>query len=184
MNSTWSRKEGWNVTISFDGAAGCPDAAIRVRCRHTERERAASTGRIPGVSVILARDSGGRFNISGKGTIEIGTGQLFALEPGIAHEYIPHSRTGGELGFIGVGGESASSILLATGIVREKPCTLTGFDLIWSQMTELWKVLDQGRMSMWKASTLIYQLILDIAQSLKSVSPVSLAGEEKRDKRL
>jgi AraC-like DNA-binding protein len=130
-------------------------------------------GGFPVYQLFLARDGGGQFNISGRGTIVMGTGQLFALEPGIAHEYIAHTRTGGELGFIGIGGESANSVLRATGIMCEKPCTLTGFDLIWSQMTELWKVLDQGGVSMWQMSTLIYQLILEIAQAIAPAGSVS-----------
>ncbi|KAA8784996.1 AraC-like DNA-binding protein [Paenibacillus sp. 4624] len=130
-------------------------------------------GGFPVYQLFLARDGGGQFNISGRGTIVMGTGQLFALEPGIAHEYIAHTRTGGELGFIGIGGESANSVLRATGIMCGKPCTLTGFDLIWSQMTELWKVLDQGGVSMWQMSTLIYQLILEIAQAIAPAGSVS-----------
>nr|WP_154960607.1 AraC family transcriptional regulator [Paenibacillus xylanexedens] len=127
----------------------------------------------PVYQLFLARDGGGLFNISGKGTIIMGAGQLFALEPGIAHEYTPHTRTGGELGFIGIGGESAESVLRTTGIMCERPRTLTGFDLIWSQMMELWKGLDQGGMSMWQMSTLIYQLILDLAQAMAPVGYVS-----------
>ncbi|SCY98690.1 AraC-type DNA-binding protein [Paenibacillus polysaccharolyticus] len=127
----------------------------------------------PVYQLFLARDGGGLFNISGKGTIIVGSGQLFALEPGIAHEYTPHKRTCGELGFIGIGGESAESVLRTTGIMCERPRTLTGFDLIWSQMTELWKGLDQGGMSMWQMSTLIYQLILDLAQAMAPVGYVS-----------
>lgn len=127
----------------------------------------------PVYQLFLARDGGGLFNISGKGTIIMGAGQLFALEPGIAHEYTPHKRTCGELGFIGIGGESAESVLRTTGIMCERPRTLTGFDLIWSQMMELWKGLDQGGMSMWQMSTLIYQLILDLAQAMAPVGYVS-----------
>ncbi|MBY0203643.1 MULTISPECIES: AraC family transcriptional regulator [Paenibacillus] len=130
-------------------------------------------GGFPVYQLFLARNGGGQFNISGRGTIVMGSGQLFALGPGIAHEYIAHTRTGGELGFIGIGGESANSVLQATGIMCERPRTLTGFDLIWSQMTELWKGLDQGGMSMWQMSTLIYQLILDLAQAMAPVGYVS-----------
>lgn len=131
----------------------------------------------PVYQLFLARDGGGQFNISGKGTMIMGAGQLFALESGVAHEYIPDSKASGELGFIGIGGESASSVLRAAGILCEKPCTLIGFDLIWSQMTELWNTLDQGGMSMWNMSTSIYQLILEMTQAMTPVGSVSSEGE-------
>ncbi|WP_145414712.1 AraC family transcriptional regulator [Paenibacillus xylanexedens] len=127
----------------------------------------------PVYQLFLAREGGGKFNIFGKESIAIGPGQLFVLEPGIAHEYIPHTRTAGELGFIGIGGESADSVLRATGIVSGGPCTIAGFDLIWSQMTNLWRALDQGGMSMWEMSTSIYQLILEMAQARAPVDYVS-----------
>ena len=134
----------------------------------------------PVYQIFLAWGSGGRFNISGKGTFVMGPEQLFALEPGVAHEYIPHSKTGGELGFIGIGGELAASVLHTAGITRGEPCTLSRFDLIWAQMVELWKALDQGGMSMWKTSALLYQLILDMARSLAPAVPVSSNGEGNR----
>nr|WP_145405548.1 AraC family transcriptional regulator [Paenibacillus xylanexedens] len=120
----------------------------------------------PVYQLFMARGGGGRFNIAGRGVLVIGAGQLFALEPGIAHEYIPHPKTTGELACIGIGGESAASVLQAAGLVRREPGTVTGFDVVWSRMTELWKALDQGKMSMWSISALVYQFILELAQAM------------------
>ncbi|PQP83437.1 hypothetical protein C0Q44_01580 [Paenibacillus sp. PCH8] len=119
----------------------------------------------PVYQLFLSRGGEGQFRLPGKGTWTMGAGQLFVVEPGVAHEYMPHSKTSGELGYIGIGGASAESILRSAGLLQIEPCYISGVDLLWSRMTSLWHALDQGVTEMWNTSTLIYQLILDIAQS-------------------
>ncbi len=173
MTSSWAERKDAMLPFRLTGQ---PDSRMPLYLYGVGTQEEKGLHRPEGFPVyqlFLARDGGGQFDISGKGTIIMGAGQLFVLEPGIAHEYTPHTRTGGELGFIGIGGESAESVLRTTGIMCERPRTLTAFDLIWSQMMELWKGLDQGGMSMWQMSTLIYQLILDLAQAMAPVGYVS-----------
>lgn len=131
--------------------------------------------------LFLARGGGGHFNISGKGTVVIQTGQLFVLESETAHEYIPHPKNGGELGYIGIGGDAAALVLQTAGLIQGAPFTITQFDRIWSRMMELWEALDQGRVSMWNTSALVYRLVLDITQAITSTSTVcSSPSREKR----
>ncbi|MBR2565978.1 MAG: helix-turn-helix transcriptional regulator [Paenibacillus sp.] len=131
----------------------------------------------PVYQLFLARGGGGQFIIPGKGTLVMGGGQMLALEPGIPHEYIPQSKVSGELAYIGIGGASVAPVLQAAGILREEPFTLSEFDTIWSRMTALWVALDQGKMSIWSTSVLIYELILDITRVMAEVVPMTGSEE-------
>ncbi|PYE47583.1 helix-turn-helix transcriptional regulator [Paenibacillus barcinonensis] len=134
----------------------------------------------PVYQLFMARGGGGRFNIAGRAAFVIEAGQLFVLEPGIAHEYIPHPKTNGELAYIGIGGDATASVLQAAGMVRREACTVSGFDVMWSRMTDLWKALDPGKMSMWSTSALVYQFILELAQvTSPEAASASLAAEPK-----
>lgn len=119
----------------------------------------------PVYQLFLSRGGEGQFRIPGKGTWTMGAGQLFIVEPGIAHEYVPHSKSKEELGYIGIGGASAGSVLHSAGLLQNEPYPISSFEFIWSRLADLWHALDQGATEMWNTSTLIYQLILDIAQS-------------------
>ena len=65
------------------------------------------------------RAAAGELKIPGKGSWPVGAGQLWVGEPGVAHEFHPHSRTNGELGYIGIGGSSAGSVLQSAGLLHE-----------------------------------------------------------------
>ncbi|MGO4734502.1 AraC family transcriptional regulator [Paenibacillus sp. 2KB_22] len=119
----------------------------------------------PVYQLFLSRGGEGQFRIPGKGTWTMGAGQLFIVEPGIAHEYVPHSKSKGELGYIGIGGASTGSVLHSAGLLQNEPYPISGFEFMWSRLTDLWQGLNQGVTEMWNTSALIYQLILDIAQS-------------------
>ncbi|WP_145326188.1 AraC family transcriptional regulator [Paenibacillus xylanexedens] len=129
----------------------------------------------PVYQLFLSRGIEGQFRLPGKGTWTMGAEQLFIVEPEVAHEYVPHSNSKGELGYIGIGGASAGSVLQSAGLLQIEPCHISGFEIIWSRMTDLWHALNQGVTEMWNTSALIYQLILDIAQS-KIPSDVGVVG--------
>ncbi|WP_145152897.1 AraC family transcriptional regulator [Paenibacillus xylanexedens] len=156
---------------------GLPDSRLPLYlyCVGTQEEKGLHRpDGFPVYQLFLSRGEG-QFRIPGKGTWTMGAGQLFIVEPGVSHEYVPYSKTSGELGYIGIGGASAKSVLQSTGLLQIEPCHISGFEIIWSRMTNLWHALDQGATEMWNTSTLIYQLILDIAQS-KNPSDVGSVG--------
>ena len=147
---------------------GLPDSRLPLYlyCVGTQEEKVLHRpDGFPVYQLFLSGGGEGQFRLPGKGTWTMGAGQVFIVEPGIAHEYVPHSKSKGELGYIGIGGASAGSVLQSAGLLQNEPYPISGFEIIWSRMTNLWHALDQGAMEMWNTSTLIYQLILDIAQS-------------------
>ncbi|WFR63092.1 AraC family transcriptional regulator [Paenibacillus amylolyticus] len=147
---------------------GLPDSRLPLYlyCVGTQEEKVLHRpDGFPVYQLFLSRGSEGRFRLPGKGTWTMGAGQVFILEPGTAHEYAPHSKSKGELGYIGIGGASAGSILQCAGLLQNEPYPISGFEIIWSRLTDLWQELNQGVTEMWNTSALIYQLILDIAQS-------------------
>ncbi|MET1175202.1 AraC family transcriptional regulator [Paenibacillus amylolyticus] len=157
---------------------GLPDSRLPLYlyCVGTQEEKVLHRpDGFPVYQLFLSRGGEGQFKITGKGTWTMGAGQLFIVEPEVAHEYVPHSKAKGELGYIGIGGTSAGSVLQSTGLLQNEPCHISGFEIIWSRMTNLWHALDRGATEMWNTSALIYQLILDIAQS-KIPSDVGIGG--------
>lgn len=88
------------------------------------------------------------------------------IEPGVAHEYIPHTKTNGELGYIGIGGEAAGAVLRSAGLLPMGSRSLSGFDQFWTRVADIWHALDSGMTEMWSSSTIIYQLILDMSRSI------------------
>lgn len=148
--------------------SGLPDSRLPLYlyCVGTQEEKVLHRpDGFPVYQLFLSRGSEGQFRLPGKGTLTMGAGQLFIVEPGTAHEYVPHSTSKGELGYIGIGGASAGSVLQCAGLLQNEPYPISGFELIWSRLTDLWQGLNQGVTEMWNTSALIYQLILDIAQS-------------------
>ncbi|MEO2205577.1 AraC family transcriptional regulator [Paenibacillus pabuli] len=119
--------------------------------------------------LFLSRSAGGELKIPGKGSWPVGAGQLWVAEPGVAHEFYPLSRTDGELGYIGIGGNSAGSVLQSAGLLHEGPRALSDFEQFWSRMTDLWHGLDDGKSGVWNTSLIVYQLILDIARSVSTI---------------
>ncbi|XOI98315.1 AraC family transcriptional regulator [Paenibacillus polymyxa] len=159
---------------------GLPDSRLPLYlyCVGTQEEKVLHRpDGFPVYQLFLSHGGEGQFKITGKGTWTMGAGQLFIVEPEVAHEYVPHSKSKGELGYIGIGGTSAGSVLQCAGLIQNEPYHISGFEIIWSRMTNLWHGLDQGAMEMWNTSTLIYQLILDIAKS-KIPSVVGIGGDE------
>lgn len=148
---------------------GLPDSRLPLYlyCVGTQEEKVLHRpDGFPVYQLFLSRGGEGQFRITGQGAWTMGSGQMFVVEPGVAHEYVPHSKASGELGYIGIGGESAGSVLQSARLLQSEPRHISGFDIIWSRMTDLWHMLDQGANQMWNTSTLIYQLILDMAQSI------------------
>lgn len=147
---------------------GLPDSRLPLYlyCVGTQEEKVLHRpDGFPVYQLFLSRGGEGQFRLPGKGTWTMGAGQLFIVEPGTAHEYVPHSKSKGELGYIGIGGASAGSVLQCAGLLQNEPYPISGFEIIWSRLTDLWQGLNQGVTEMWNTSALIYQLILDIAQS-------------------
>ncbi len=147
---------------------GLPDSRLPLYlyCVGTQEEKALHRpDGFPVYQLFLSRGGEGQFRLPGKGTWTMGAGQVFILEPGTAHEYVPHSKSKGELGYIGIGGTSAGSVLQCAGLLQNEPYSISGSELIWSRLSDLWEGLNQGVTEMWNTSALIYQLILDIAQS-------------------
>ncbi|MGN7416073.1 AraC family transcriptional regulator [Paenibacillus sp. SAF-068] len=147
---------------------GLPDSRLPLYlyCVGTQEEKVLHRpDGFPVYQLFLSRGGEGQFRIPGKGTWTMGAGQLFIVEPGIAHEYVPHSKSKGELGYIGIGGASTGSVLHSAGLLQNEPYPISGFEFMWSRLTDLWQGLNQGVTEMWNTSALIYQLILDIAQS-------------------
>ncbi|MET3938417.1 AraC family transcriptional regulator [Paenibacillus sp. PvP094] len=127
--------------------------------------------------LFLSRSAAGELKIPGKGSWPVGAGQLWVGEPGVAHEFYPHSRTNGELGYIGIGGSSAGSVLQSAGLLGEGPRDLFDFEQFWSRMTDLWHGLDDDKSDIWSTSLIVYQLILDIARSVSTTrEKADLAG--------
>ncbi|WP_127538336.1 AraC family transcriptional regulator [Paenibacillus illinoisensis] len=118
--------------------------------------------------LFLSRSAAGELKIPGKGSWPVGAGQLWVGEPGVAHEFYPHSRTNGELGYIGIGGSSAGSVLQSAGLLDEGPRALSDFEQFWSRMADLWHGLDDDKTDIWSTSLIVYQLILDIARSVST----------------
>ncbi|WP_336781478.1 AraC family transcriptional regulator [Paenibacillus illinoisensis] len=118
--------------------------------------------------LFLSRSAVGELKIQGKGSWPVGAGQLWVGEPGVAHEFYPHSRTNGELGYIGIGGGSAGSVLQAAGLLNEGPRDLSDFEQFWLRMADLWHELDDDKSDIWSTSLIVYQLILDIARSVST----------------
>ncbi|WP_458125289.1 AraC family transcriptional regulator [Paenibacillus sp. Z3-2] len=157
---------------------GLPDSRLPLYlyCVGTQEEKVRHRpDGFPVYQLFLSRGIEGQFRLPGKGAWTMGAGQLFVMEPGVAHEYVPHAKTSGELGYIGIGGASAGSVLQSAGLLQIEPCHISDFEIIWSRMTDLWHALNQGATEMWNTSALIYQLILDIAQS-KITSDVGIVG--------
>ncbi|MFS0871122.1 helix-turn-helix domain-containing protein [Paenibacillus xylanilyticus] len=128
--------------------------------------------------LFLSRSAGGELKIPGKGSWSVGAGQLWVMEPGIANEFYPHSRTNGELGYIGIGGDSAGSVLQSAGLLHTGPRDLSDFEQFWSRTTGLWHALDDGKLGVWNTSPIIYQLILDMARSVTTLNETDLSGVE------
>ncbi|MDQ0722735.1 AraC-like DNA-binding protein [Paenibacillus sp. W4I10] len=157
---------------------GLPDSRLPLYlyCVGTQEEKVLHRpDGFPVYQLFLSHGGEGQFKITGKGTWTMGAGQLFIVEPEVAHEYVPHSKSKGELGYIGIGGASAGSVLQCADLLQNEPYHISGFEIIWSRMTDFWHALDQGATEMWNTSALIYQLILDIAQS-KIPSNVYIGG--------
>ncbi|KAA8755866.1 MULTISPECIES: AraC family transcriptional regulator [Paenibacillus] len=147
---------------------GLPDSRLPLYlyCVGTQEEKVLHRpDGFPVYQLFLSHGGEGQFKITGKGSRTMGAGQLFIVEPEVAHEYVPHSKSKGELGYIGIGGASAGSVLQCADLLQNEPFPISGFEIIWSRLTDLWHALDQGATEMWNTSALIYQLILDIAQS-------------------
>lgn len=125
--------------------------------------------------LFLSRSAAGELKIPGKGSWPVGAGQLWVGEPGVAHEFYPHSRTNGELGYIGIGGSSAGSVLQSAGLLHEGPRALSDFEQFWSRMADLWHGLDDGKPGIWDTSLIIYQFILDIARSVSTQERADLS---------
>ncbi|WP_339299222.1 AraC family transcriptional regulator [Paenibacillus sp. FSL R5-0623] len=157
---------------------GLPDSRLPLYlyCVGTQEEKVLHRpDGFPVYQLFLSHGGEGQFRLPDKGAWTMGAGQLFIMEPEVAHEYVPHSKSKGELGYIGIGGASAGSVLQCAGLIQNEPYHISGFEIIWSRMTNLWHGLDQGATEMWNTSALIYQLILDLAQS-KIPSDVASVG--------
>lgn len=125
-------------------------------------------GGFPVHQLFLSRGAAGDLKIHGKGSWPVGPGQMWIGEPGVAHEFYPRSRTNGEIGYIGIGGGSAGSVLQSAGLLDEGPRDLFDFEQFWSRMTDLWHGLDDDKSDIWSTSLIVYQLILDIARSVST----------------
>ncbi|WP_164848606.1 AraC family transcriptional regulator [Paenibacillus sp. DCT19] len=146
---------------------GLPDSRLPLYLycvgTHEEKPQIRPDG-FPVYQLFLSRTGMGKLKILGKGDWSVNAGQMFVIEPEVAYEHMPHSKSGWELGYIGIGGESAGSVLHAAGLSRSEPRNLKDMEQFWLRMTDIWNALDQGCTDGWNNSALIYQLILDIAR--------------------
>ncbi|SLK18862.1 MULTISPECIES: AraC family transcriptional regulator [unclassified Paenibacillus] len=148
---------------------GLPDSRLPLYlyCVGTQEEKVQfRPDGFPVYKLFLLRSGKGEFKVQDEGVWNVSAGELFVLEPGVAHEYIPHSKTHGELGYIGIGGEAAGAVLRSAGLLPMGPLRLSEFEKFWSRVTAIWHSLDDGMTEMWNSSTIIYQLILDISRSI------------------
>ncbi|CAH1221777.1 AraC family transcriptional regulator [Paenibacillus sp. JJ-223] len=146
-----------------------PDARLPLYlyCVGTHEERALiRADGFPVYQLFLSRSGEGQLNVSGEGTWKVTAGQLFVLAPDKGYEYCPRFKTDWELGYIGIGGDAAASILRAAGLLQSGPRTLHDFEQFWSRMTALWHSLNQGLGpdACWEVSAMLYQLILDLSR--------------------
>ncbi|MFS0860610.1 AraC family transcriptional regulator [Paenibacillus taichungensis] len=158
---------------------GLPDSRLPLYlyCVGTQEEKVQfRPDGFPVYQLFLLRSGKGEFKVPGEGVWTVSAGELFVIEPGVAHEYIPHSKTHGELGYIGIGGEATGAVLRSAGLLPMGPRRLSEFEQFWSRVTDIWHSLDDGMSEMWNSSTIIYQLILDISQS---IFPLHDATEER-----
>ncbi|WP_440116265.1 AraC family transcriptional regulator [Paenibacillus sp. QZ-Y1] len=156
--------------------AGLPDSRLPLYlyCVGSQEEKVQYRPEgFPVYQLFLSRSGEGQFKVPGKGVWTVEGGQLLVMEPGVAHEYIPHSKNSWELGYIGIGGESAGSVLRSAGLLHDEPRNLSGFEQFWNRMTDIWHSLDKGMTEAWNTSMVIYQLILDISRSILPNEPDS-----------
>ncbi|WDQ34354.1 AraC family transcriptional regulator [Paenibacillus marchantiae] len=148
---------------------GLPDSRLPLYlyCVGTQEEKVQfRPDGFPVYQLFLLRSGKGEFKVPGEGVWTVSAGELFVMEPGVAHEYIPHSKTHGELGYIGIGGEAAGAVLQSAGLLAMGPLRLFEFEQFWSRLTDIWHSLGVGMTEMWNSSTIIYQLILDMSRSI------------------
>ncbi|MCZ1265307.1 AraC family transcriptional regulator [Paenibacillus tundrae] len=148
---------------------GLPDSRLPLYlyCVGTQEEKVQfRPDGFPVYQLFLLRSGNGEFKVPGEGAWTISAGELFVMEPGVAHEYIQHSKTHGELGYIGIGGEAAGAVLRSAGLLAMGPLRLSEFEQFWSRLTDIWHSLGVGMTEMWNSSTIIYQLILDMSRSI------------------
>ncbi|MCG7377985.1 AraC family transcriptional regulator [Paenibacillus sp. ACRSA] len=150
---------------------GLPDSRLPLYLycvgTHEEKPQLRPDG-FPVYQLFLSRTGMGKLKIPGKGVWSVNAAQMFVIEPGVAYEHMPHSKSGWELGYIGIGGESVESVLHAVGLLPSEPRNLKDMEQFWSRMTDIWHAPDQGHTDGWNNSALIYQLILDIARCIGS----------------